>query len=358
MARRRPRRLIFALIPLLLLILGGELALRAIEFEYKPFYPRPHTRWSGGDGFSADWWGRLRESDLYVADPELFWSLRPGANEPGTTPESALPLTNSLGLRGPEIQTPKPAERKRVISLGDSCTFGDGVRTDQTYAALLRDELLLLQPDLDVDAVNAGVPGYTSFQALRQLRDRLPALEPDLVTLYLGLNDHITPKGCISDETRSELIGRATQVRGGLQSSRFYQLATYLVLKLRRGDECHDPERGHQVFRVSTPEFQRNVTAIRDLGRERGFKVLLFTIPHSFDYEPSLNPYIRALAREQQIELLDLFRILKARQEAGQSLYNADGGHPNAAGHQAIAQALAQRIVEQGMLGAEPAQSE
>jgi len=43
--------------------------------------------------------------------------------------------TGSLGFRGPEIATPKPSGRFRVVALADSVTFGFGVNDTETFCA-------------------------------------------------------------------------------------------------------------------------------------------------------------------------------------------------------------------------------
>ena len=58
--------------------------------------------------------------------------------------------TNSLGLRGPEIDSPK--KHLRVLCLGDSVTFGWGVEEQNAYPALLQQKIM-------AEVINAGVPG-------------------------------------------------------------------------------------------------------------------------------------------------------------------------------------------------------
>ena len=47
--------------------------------------------------------------------------------------------TNSQGFRGPEI--PKKKQKRRILCLGDSVTFGWGVEEEASYPALLRKTL-------------------------------------------------------------------------------------------------------------------------------------------------------------------------------------------------------------------------
>lgn len=72
--------------------------------------------------------------------------------------------------------------RRRILLIGDSCTYGYGVSTPETYAVVL--ESLLDS----VDVVNLGVPGYTSYQGARLLEGAFD-LQPDLVVAAFGFND-------------------------------------------------------------------------------------------------------------------------------------------------------------------------
>ena len=49
--------------------------------------------------------------------------------------------TNSLGLRGEEVETVKPEDSYRVLMLGDSMTFGWGVENEETFSSVLEQRL-------------------------------------------------------------------------------------------------------------------------------------------------------------------------------------------------------------------------
>ena len=56
--------------------------------------------------------------------------------------QGTIPVrTNSLGYRGDEIATPKPPGAFRILGLGDSVTWGVGVREEKTYLRVLENAL-------------------------------------------------------------------------------------------------------------------------------------------------------------------------------------------------------------------------
>lgn len=95
--------------------------------------------------------------------------------------------TNSVGFRGgKEYALVKPAGTYRIIVLGDSVTLGHGVGDDETFSALLEQELARAGP---TEVLNMGVSGFGTAEELTQLRQVGLAYEPDLVILGYFPND-------------------------------------------------------------------------------------------------------------------------------------------------------------------------
>jgi hypothetical protein len=97
-------------------------------------------------------------------------------------------VTNSLGLRGPEVVVPKPADRYRVLALGDSFTFGWGVELHDAWPTIMARELHATDVR-SVEVVVAGVPGWSPLQQFVFLEQRGLELQPDLVLWQLCSND-------------------------------------------------------------------------------------------------------------------------------------------------------------------------
>ncbi|HZN38673.1 MAG TPA: SGNH/GDSL hydrolase family protein [Planctomycetota bacterium] len=92
-------------------------------------------------------------------------------------------------IRRTEPLRPRPQVRFRVLALGGSTTYGEQLANEQdTWVATLERQLRAeLGPDVDV--VNGGVGGYTLLENTIHYVTLLSALEPDLVLLYVGIND-------------------------------------------------------------------------------------------------------------------------------------------------------------------------
>ncbi|HPQ68340.1 MAG TPA: GDSL-type esterase/lipase family protein [bacterium] len=115
----------------------------------------------------------------------LGWTGKPGWD--GTLYGSHVSL-NRQGFRSDEL-----AERSdntlRILFLGDSRTFGVVLERENTFPALAQVELSSLVGERKVEAFNAGIPGYSSYQGLRLAEKLLPELRPDVAVFAFGFND-------------------------------------------------------------------------------------------------------------------------------------------------------------------------
>ena len=107
-------------------------------------------------------------------------------------PPSELKLDyNSYGFRDSEFEEPKPDNTFRIIAIGGSTTFGSGVEDEFTWPSQLQKKLDGLDSEKNIEVINAGIAGATSFQNYKQIKNKLTSFEPDLFIIFEGANDHI-----------------------------------------------------------------------------------------------------------------------------------------------------------------------
>ena len=94
--------------------------------------------------------------------------------------------SNSDGFRTKELE-PKPPDVARIVTQGDSSTFGWGVHETYTYQRLLEDRLNR-QPG-NVEVLNLGMPGQTSRHGRAVFDHYARTLNPDLLIISFGAND-------------------------------------------------------------------------------------------------------------------------------------------------------------------------
>jgi lysophospholipase L1-like esterase len=121
--------------------------------------------------------------EIYQPDPKLYWKLKP--NQDCYTKIGHKPVhINSQGTRGPEFSTEKPAGTIRILSLGDSRTFGWGLTDEETYSRQLKQLLqAYVGSGKKVEVINAGVNAWSYPQMLVYFRDFGLKYHPDFVIL-------------------------------------------------------------------------------------------------------------------------------------------------------------------------------
>lgn len=141
--------------------------------------------------------GNMLQHAAVRRDPDLIWSLRAGfdtatvSNPPrhpyphGTTYSFKI---NSRSRRAPEFQVPPATDHYRILTFGDSTTFGVWVRDEQTWPALVETELRS-KLDNRFEVINCGVPGYSLSQGFRDYQLRASAYKPRcVVAAFCGFN--------------------------------------------------------------------------------------------------------------------------------------------------------------------------
>ena len=112
-------------------------------------------------------------------DRELGWSYRPGS-----VSADGRESFNSLGARGRREYAPAPPDGvTRVVSVGDSFTFGEQISDSETYQALLE------RRHRSLEVLNFGVGGYGTDQALLRFRRVAPGLGGEVAVLGILLEN-------------------------------------------------------------------------------------------------------------------------------------------------------------------------
>lgn len=97
-------------------------------------------------------------------------------------PDTVVMKINSAGFKGPELRTERSGVR--ILALGDSCTFGTWADEFSYPRAMQR---AFGEVGVDAEVINGGVEGYGPRNLKLRLKEYI-ALEPDVVTIYIGWN--------------------------------------------------------------------------------------------------------------------------------------------------------------------------
>src|SRR5690242_15457953 len=119
---------------------------------------------------------------------------------------------NRMGLRGEEIAIPKPPKTVRILVVGDSITFGYGIRLEDTYAKVLERRLNRESVSgTSYEVLNGGALGGSLADYLHFLTRKAEILQPDTVVVGLCLNDiQVYTDSGTNSETGVEWQGQRT----------------------------------------------------------------------------------------------------------------------------------------------------
>ncbi len=254
--------------------------------------------------FSMEMWKYATKLKQPVANPHLSFVHAPNRS----AFLMGVPVSiNSHGLRDREYSETKPPGVYRIMMLGDSTTFGWGVKEEDTAAKFLERKLNANLPaGYDkVEVLNTGVGNYDTVQEVTYYETRGRAFHPDLVILVFFINDPepvpIETKGFLID--RSYLIAFAT--------NRFDGILRYAGLRpdwKQYYSSLYDDNR---------PGFQACKEALKSLAdstRSDGVKVLVALLPElhqingdSYPFKAAHQKIKDALAVDQVpvVELID-----------------------------------------------------
>jgi len=197
------------------------------------------------------------DARVYEADPSLIWRLR--RNAVLDFPESGFDdvHTDSRGLRGADRDEEWRRSGLRVLCIGDSVTFGLRLADDEAFPRCLERSLAQrVAPQTAPVVLNAGVPGYSSVQGLRRLRE-LRSLEPDVVVWWFGMNDCKPPLGVPDSRLRYKDKSAGDRAVEVLRALRTFRLAESLAERLRGEKTRVSPDEERETLRELSAQTER-----------------------------------------------------------------------------------------------------
>ncbi len=330
-ARRSIGSGLLASLAALAAIILVEIVLRVLPAPEEPLSPTVFLDRQGGleeieraviEELKGEDPAALRANRIYLQDEETFWRLKRNATITGKNylvPRAVrdrIPFTVTLngdGFRGPALARTKPAGALRVIALGNSSTFGWGVDDGATYPARLAAQLGAAFPGRPIEVMNAGIPGFGSFQGKRILASEALARSPDYVVLSFGFND--SRRAATSDSAfalaRARPLARAARVAGRLAIARRIERAIGAVRGRGAADRLSPGAEGRPAARVPVAEYAANMREMVAAVQNAGARPILLAMVIPQEYRDALV----AIAREAPAPILDTRPFLTVRIE-------------------------------------------
>jgi lysophospholipase L1-like esterase len=267
--------------------------------------------------------------------------------------------SNSDGFRERDFE-PKQPGVVRIVTIGDSSTFGWGAEPEHTFQRLLEGKLDNWQPGR-FEVLNLGIPGHNSRHGIGMLEHYALPLDPDIVLISYGANDpRMVPTP--TDELLSVDDTWLGAARFAALRLRTYRLLRRLRFQLASPLDAEPGTGGQQptVEAVSIDAYRENLFALVRSTRAHGAAPLVMSVCTAnriyaatsrdvaasedvpfLDVAYLFDDAIEALAAgDLYPERVDRYRRLYGQRELDgiRSRYVAsDGCHPHWVGHSLIA---------------------
>lgn len=259
----------------------------------------------------------------------------------------------------------------RILALGDSNTYGLYLQEKEAWPAQLERLWNSQHPTKPIEVLNLGYPATNSLRVREYLPDLLEKLSPDIVLIMIGFNDFWTPVEKL-DESTNHFVGWIAWVREHSRLYRLYRIAMRSYVSQqdivagypRNGfvDKNSAAQKtiniGDEAFVMGAPvgapagnrkTLPDNISAMINTAKKHHAKVFLMTYPSNWGFYPGANKWIKIVAEQQHVPLIDITPIFIARCVSGAAscpdvLYH--DGHATAKGNALVAAAVEGALIK------------
>ncbi len=286
---------------------------------------------------------------------------------------------DQLGYRGEEVAIPKPDGVYRIVVLGDSYTYGLNITSQQAYPAqiqkILRDEYGYK----NVEVINGGVTGYSSWEVFTNLSFRVLELDPDLVIIYQnfldipprlqtpdcyqgmnplrGLNAYrkVATPNMVEDPSDSTFYRYLAVSLGWEPPTYHYDFRRYDSQLCQTDDVGTDEEHLQQNPPIY---FRRNLRNMVAVAQANGVRILLSTQAYNRQTDSKFMADWRKAAADDQNRIIQdvatemnaSFYDLMGEIDQNHDYWFDDGNHPNPEGAQEYGRLFAAYLAKTGWL--------
>ena len=253
------------------------------------------------------------------------------------------------------METPKATATRRILSLGGSIAFGEGVARRDTYTAdAVRD---LGGERVGLEALTMAVPQYTALQTRNLMDMRGWSLDPDLI-LIAGPGAELDVSA-YEDEVVTSVYRGLTDTHREMESFAIFRILDHWVRvkngpKTQARDRVFGQQQGinpDQRPRLGTNAYARHLDAIVQAAREQEVEIIFIIAPLPTDLDekqaapkPTLyRDAMRHVASRNGVKVVDGPAIFQASARSEAALFQ-DDGKLSVQGHRTLSYALSRTL--------------
>jgi hypothetical protein len=273
-------------------------------------------------------------------------------------PDNGVVMTiNAWGMRAGIKPVPlkKGPDTYRILMLGDSFTFGIGVRDHETFSEVLHKRLNDASTDgTRYEVLNAGVQGYNTRDEVLAFEHQWMQLDPDLVLITFYLNDAYADSTILNNGEALGIylkntgrVARVSYAWDMIQHKRQARKVTEEVERYYKGQffskasqVLESPGVGGVDWTVSKAALLRAQTLCRERNIDLGLAIFpeLFHLDDSYPFT-DIHALVARTCRANGIPVIDLFDTFRGQDESALWAHPSDH-HPNEVAHRMAAEAF------------------
>ena len=257
--------------------------------------------------------------------------------------------TDSLGLRS-KIAGAKYGHKKdneyRIAIVGDSVTFGEGVkRNEDTFSQVLEDTLNQKQSAVKFQVFNYAASAYSVKEMAATFKYRMLDVEPDLALMAIIPDDFdlsrtptIDQWGYSANYKMSGFISKNSIIKHLLREMRL----TYVLRDIRYRWLNKGRNEQNKAFKEKIPESYKYVKQFKEISDEHHVPCVIVLLPLT---ERFGNSILEQLGRDK----IPFFELSSICNDFTYDQFRASkfDGHPSALVHKKIGEVLAEYILRE-----------
>ncbi|MTH97079.1 GDSL-type esterase/lipase family protein [Roseibium sp. RKSG952] len=302
---------------------------------------------------------------LGIKDPVTGHLNRPNTHAAVTAPEFSVEyIVDERGFRNASLDSRPSSEATatKVLLVGDSFVFGAANHFDDIWPELLANRFK--QEGLDVEVINAGVPGFDTSQQVLYLERLFETYQPDIVLLTFLPNDLFANRPIQNVDGQDQARGdaRAVVQTGGSKKSSFQSVtllkrmmmgtdAAYRRLYLMTPRKAFFENPPSEKMETKADTTKDILMRAKQFTSQHGADFVVLSVPQLFqvlqkasgEVVPDVNPDLpdqmfEEFSSENEIDWIATLPVLAQNYAENKAeLYYRFDGHLNAEGNRVVA---------------------